>query len=169
MTSQPVAYSSSSSSNIFKDTPGFGLAGAALGALQVWSTSCRTWRSSSLALADCRAGRRIQSRVNNSKRRLSDLHEKEEPRAVNTTTSEAGQLGSYTASAGYPHTSGERLTALLLAVASPAQMAVSTQKRGRRSLFEECQERLAYNSGASDQSESGLNRFACFLLLLLLL
>ena len=29
MTSQPVAYCSSSSSNIFKHTPGFGLAGAA--------------------------------------------------------------------------------------------------------------------------------------------
>ena len=43
-------------------------------------------------MADYFAGRRIQSRVNSSKRRLSDLHEKEEPRPVNTTDFGAGQL-----------------------------------------------------------------------------
>ncbi|DBA86241.1 hypothetical protein WJX77_004737 [Trebouxia sp. C0004] len=99
MTSQPVAYSSSS--NIFKHTPGLGL-----------------------------AGRRIQSRVNSSKRRLSDLHEKEDPRPVNTT-----DFGAVNSSA--------------IPVPSPT-------KRGRRSLFEECQERLACNSGASEQSGSGV-------------
>lgn len=98
MTSQPVAYSSSSTSNIFKHTPGFGL-----------------------------AGRRIQSRVNSSKRRLSDLHDKEEPRPVNTG-----------------------------AVISPTTAVPSPSKRGRRSLFEECKERLACNSGASEHSVPGV-------------
>ncbi len=43
-------------------------------------------------MADFGAGRRIQSRVNSSKRRLSDLHEKEDTKPVNTTGSGAGQL-----------------------------------------------------------------------------
>ncbi|KAL3157611.1 hypothetical protein ABBQ32_012062 [Trebouxia sp. C0010 RCD-2024] len=96
MTSQPLAYSSSSSSNI-KHTPGLAL-----------------------------AGRRIQARTNSSKRRLSDLQEMEEPKLAKTSASGA--------------------------VANPAKTTTSPCKRERRSLFEECQDRLADKSGASDHA-----------------
>lgn len=91
MTSQPLAYSSSSSSNI-KHTPGLALAGAAacssavvVKPLAEHGVAAEQWH------LWC-TGRRIQARTNSSKRRLSDLQEMEEPKLAKTSASGAGWL-----------------------------------------------------------------------------
>lgn len=47
---------------------------------------------------------------------------------------------------------GLQLKKLLLAVEAPAKATTSPCKRERRSLFEECQDRLTDMSGASDHA-----------------